>query len=76
MREWYENRYPVSINGSVLTVAQTQRSYNDFGECNGVFVLAPSVGDVAKGLTKMTGAAIGFVSMGDVIVVATANMLY
>lgn len=76
MREWYENRYPLYINGAVMTVVSTQRLYNDFGECNSVFVLSPNVGDVAKGLTKMTGALIGFVSMGDVIVVASANMLY
>lgn len=76
MREWYENRYPLVINGSVLTVVQTTRSYNDFGECNGVFVIAPSVGDVAKGFTKATGAVIGFVSFGDVLVAASISTLY
>lgn len=76
MREWHENRYPLYINGAFMTVVNTQRCYNDFGECNGVFVLAPNVSDVAKGLTNMTGALIGFVSMGDVMVVASANMLY
>lgn len=76
MQEWYENRYPLAIHGSVLTVVQTIRTYNDFGECNSVFVVAPSVGDVAKGLTEMSGAVIGFVAMGDVMVVAAANMLY
>lgn len=71
MREWYDNRYPLVISGNVLTVVQTHRSYNDFGECNLVCVFVASPADVAKCDKPKGTGTITFLSMGGEIVVAT-----
>lgn len=71
LRNWYENRYPLVINGNIMTVMQAHRKYNDFGETNLVSVFVAASSDVAE-CTKPKGAGvITMTSLGDEIAVAT-----
>lgn len=71
LRNWYENRYPLVINGNIMTVMHVRREYNDFGETNLVCVFVAASSDVAE-CTKPKGAGvITMASLGDEIAVAT-----